>query len=90
MEMKIITMESAAFYVLIDEIVQRVGNKKPDRWIGETEAMQLLGIKSKSHLWKLRTECKIMFSQDEDHPKLIVYDRESIEKYLELNIKRPF
>jgi len=90
MDMKIITMESEAFYSLIEEIIQRVGSKKPDRWIREPEAMGLLGIKSKSHLWSLRTELKIDFFQDKDHPKLILYDRDSIMRYLELNMKKSF
>lgn len=83
-------MESEAFYSLIEEIIQRVGSKKPDRWVGEEETMRLLGIKSKSHLWKLRTESKVEYFQDEDHPKLIMYDRESIERYLESNMKKSF
>jgi hypothetical protein len=90
MEMQIITMESEAFYELVEQVVSRIGNKQPHRWIAESEAMQLLGIKSKSHLWKLRTECKVEFFQDEDHPKLIMYDRESLERYLENNSKRTF
>lgn len=88
MEMKIITMESEAFYALIEQVVSEIGSKEPDRWIVEPEAMRLLGIKSKSHLWKLRTENKISFFQDEDHPKLIMYDRKSIDRYLEKNSKR--
>ena len=88
MELKVITMESEAFYALMEEVIQRVGAQKPPRWIREQEAMELLGIKSKSHLWSLRTNLKIEYFQDEDHPKLILYDRESIERYLKSNMKK--
>lgn len=88
MELKVITMESEAFYALMEEVIQRVGAQKPPRWIREQEAMELLGIKSKSHLWSLRTNLKIEYFQDEDHPKLIMYDRESIERYLKSNMKK--
>ncbi len=86
--MKIIAIESEAFYSLVEEVVSRLEDKKPDRWITQDEAKQLLGISSSSHLWKLRTENKINFFQDEDHPKQIMYDRDSIELYLESNSKR--
>ena len=88
MDLKIITFESEAFFALVDEIEQRLGSKKPDSHIGEVETMRLLGIKSKSHLWKLRTELKIDFFQDDDHPKQIMYCQESIKRYLKMHTKR--
>lgn len=88
MDLKVITIESEAFYALVEEIIQRVGAQKPPRWIREQEAMELLGCSSKSHLWSLRTNLKVDYFQDPDHPKLILYDRESIERYLESNMKK--
>ena len=50
--------------------------------------MEILGIKSKGTLQKLRDEGKIRFSQPEK--KIILYDRESIEQYLEKHAKDIF
>ncbi|RYZ84994.1 MAG: DNA-binding protein, partial [Proteobacteria bacterium] len=48
----------------------------------------LLKIKSKTTLQKLRDEGKIRFSQPQK--KLILYDRDSINTYLEQNAKKTF
>ena len=81
--MEVITIESSAFYEIIEEIVRRLehGQKQPNRWILEEEAMSLLGVRSKTTLWKLRTEGKIAYTQPSR--KVILYDRESIMEYLE-------
>jgi len=50
--------------------------------------MEILGIKSKGTLQKLRDEGKIRFSQPEK--KIILYDRESIDQYLEKHVKNIF
>lgn len=84
--MEVICLEDAAFYTLLEEVVDRlkaVHNQKEDRWISDIEAMHLLNIKSKTTLQKLRDEGKIRFSQPQK--KVILYDRESINKYLEKN-----
>ena len=86
--MEVIMIETEAFYALIDEIVSRIEPKEPDKWILEDEAMKMLGIKSKTHLWKLRTEGKIRFSQPSR--KVILYDRTSILDHLEEHAKSTF
>lgn len=90
MDLKIITIESEAFYALIEEVSQKIEKPKLERFILEPECMELLGIRSKSHLWKLRVEGKISYFQDPDHKKLILYDRHSIEEYLTKNLKSSF
>ncbi|MEA5261058.1 helix-turn-helix domain-containing protein [Arcicella aquatica] len=59
-----------------------------EKWISDDQAMQLLNIKSKTTLQKLRDEGKIRFSQPQK--KIILYDRESIDKYLESNAHKMF
>jgi len=81
--MKVICLQDEAFYALIEEVVQRVKEKKnniSDKWISAPEAMQKLRIKSKTTLQKLRDEGKIRFSQPEK--KIILYDVDSIQEYL--------
>ncbi len=89
-DLKIICINSEAFYALIDEVVSRIKEKeeiRQDRWIDSEEAKRLLRIKSRSTLADLRNKGKIRFSGS---PKNIVYDRTSIELYLEENAKNTF
>lgn len=89
--MNVICLEEDAFYSLIDRVLERVNASKaknPDKWISGDEAMLLLRISSKTTLQKLRDEGKIRFSHPEK--KHIVYDRESINEYLEKHAKDTF
>lgn len=89
--MEVICLEDAAFYKLIDTVVERIKDKtglKEDKWISGEEAMQKLRITSKTTLQKLRDDGKIRFSQPEK--KIILYDVESIYQYLESNSKNTF
>jgi len=83
--MEVICIEDAAFFALIERVVDRIKEKNPviqqDKWMSGTEAMALLRIKSKTTLQKLRDEGKIRFTQPEK--KIVLYDRQSIEDYLE-------
>ncbi|HRG68808.1 MAG TPA: helix-turn-helix domain-containing protein [Saprospiraceae bacterium] len=82
--MEVICLEDEAFYALIDKLVLRIKEKegiKEDKWISTEEAMAKLRIKSKTTLQKLRDEGKIWFSQPEK--KMILYDSQSLNKYLE-------
>lgn len=86
--MKVICLEEDAFFKLVELTVERLSaiNKLPlDKWIDEDEAMSLLRIKSKTTLQKLRDEMLINFSQPSK--KIILYDRLSIQKYIEVNSK---
>lgn len=76
----VICLEEEAFYALIEKTVEclREGMNNPkDKWISDKEAMQVLQIKSRTTLQKLRDEGKIRFSQPQK--KIILYDRESRE-----------
>lgn len=90
--MNVICLEDKAFHALLDEVVARVQEQVPaarvDKWISGSEAMQILRITSKTTLSNLRNEGKIRYSQPQK--KIILYDRSSIEEYLEKNAKDTF
>lgn len=89
--MQVICLEESAFYALVEQVVARLKetNKvEKEKWISDEQAMQLLNIKSKTTLQKLRDEGKIRFSQPQK--KIILYDRNSIDKYLESNAHKMF
>lgn len=89
--MQVICLEEAAFYTLIEQVVARLkethGEEK-EKWISDEQAMQLLNIKSKTTLQKLRDEGKIRFSQPQK--KIILYDRDSIDTYLQQHARNIF
>ena len=89
--MDVICLENEAFYLLVEQVFQRLKEKeaaKDDKWISAEEAMKKLRICSKTTLQKLRDEGKIRFSQPEK--KHILYDIESIYAYLEKYAKDTF
>ena len=87
--LKIICLHEPAFFELMENVVARLkpDNDTEQKWISPEKAMELLNIR-KTTLQKLRNEGKIRYSQPQR--KLIVYDRESIETYLEENAKNIF
>jgi len=90
--MNVICIEEEAFYTLLNRVVKHVVSEMktdtPDKWVGKKEAMWLLRIKSDTTLQKFRDEGHIRYSQPER--KHILYDRDSINDYLEANAKEPF
>jgi hypothetical protein len=89
--MEIIAFEEEAFYKMIAAVVARIKAEhgvKEDKWISGAEAMQKLRITSPTTLQKLRDTGAIRFSQPEK--KMILYDSDSINAYLEKHAKNPF
>lgn len=89
--MQVICLEDEAFYALVDKLANYLKEKhgtKEDKWISGEEAMKKLRITSKSTLQKLRDEGKIKFSHPEK--KIILYDTDSINEYLEKHAKKTF
>ena len=75
---------------LVEQVAERLLEKlkvPQEQWIGDKEAMRLLGVK-KTTLQKYRDEGKIRFSQPSK--KIIQYDRFSIDEFLEKNAKETF
>jgi len=89
--MEVICLEEAAFYTLIEQVIARLKDQqgvKMDKWVDDEEAMRLLNIKSRTTLQKLRDEGKIRFSQPQK--KIILYDRDSIDAYLQKHAHNTF
>lgn len=89
--MEVICIQDAAFYALVEKVVERLLAKQsnsPDKWISGSEVMQKLRISSKTTLQKLRDEGSIRFTQPEK--KIILYDSESIEQYLNRHSRETF
>ena len=88
--MDVIVISSDAYKMLVAEIrktvketVREVAHPKSD-WIGEKEAMDLLGVKSKTTLQNLRDSQEFKFSK---HGRIIRYSNKSILEFLERNSK---
>ena len=88
--MDVIVINSDAYKMLVAEIrktvretVKEVAHPKSD-WIGEKEAMDLLGVKSKTTLQNLRDSQEFKFSK---HGRIIRYSNKSILEFLERNSK---
>ena len=89
--MQVICVQEEAFYALFEKVIEHIESKRQDRtekWIDGEEAMSILKIKSTTTLQKLRDEGKIRFSQPQK--KIILYDRDSITKYIENHAKETF
>lgn len=89
--MQVVCLQEEAFYALFDKVVEHVEAKrkdKPAKWIDSEEAMLILKLKSTTSLQKLRDEGKIRFSQPQK--KVILYDRESINEYIEKHARETF
>ena len=89
--MEVICLETEAFYKLIDEVLDRIESNQsnaPQKWIGTVEAMKLLKIKSKTTLQEFRDNGDIRFTQP--RKRIILYDRDSINEFLEREAKEGF
>lgn len=89
--MEVICLHDEAFYALLDVVMERIKEKhsiKEDKWVSGQEAMRKLRITAKSTLQKMRDEGSIRFSQPEK--KIILYDVDSINEYLERHARNTF
>ncbi|WP_298511067.1 helix-turn-helix domain-containing protein [uncultured Kordia sp.] len=89
--MEVICLEEDAFYKLFDRVTAYIDQKYQEDswvWVDGNEAMKLLNIASKTTLQKLRDEGKIRFSQPQ--PRVILYDKNSINEYLNTNARETF
>lgn len=89
--MNVICLEEKAFYELVEQVVERLREKHNvplERWIDSDEAMKLLRISSHTTLLKYRNEGKIKFSQPGG--KIVLYDRQSIDDFLESKASKTF
>lgn len=74
--------------VLLETIQEMMQKPAPKIWISTSEAMELLQLKSKTSMSKLRDTGAIEFTQP--MKKVILYKYESILKYLEKHSQKTF
>jgi uncharacterized membrane protein YdfJ with MMPL/SSD domain len=89
--MEVICLQEEAFYQLVEQVVDRIKEKHnvtQDKWVSPERAMEILNIKSKTTLQKLRDDGSITYTQPQK--KIILYDYNSIMKYLGNYTKKPF
>lgn len=89
--MQVICIEDEAFYKLVEQVATRLLAEQPnkmDKWVTEETAMDLLKIKSKTTLQKWRDEGRIRYTQPEK--KIILYDTDSINDFLDRHAKNTF
>ncbi|MEO0403251.1 MAG: DNA-binding protein [Bacteroidota bacterium] len=87
--MEVITIETAAFWRLIQEAIQRCqAPEEKEPWVSEQEAKELLNIKSKTTLYKLRINGSIKYS--EVTSRNFLYCRKSILDFIESKSKHQF
>lgn len=89
--MQVICLEDAAFYDLVETVVDRLRNQdtgQQTEWVNTDEAMHILNIKSKTTLQQLRDEGKIRFSQIQK--RNILYHRASLSAFIEQHAKDTF
>ena len=58
------------------------------QWLNPYEAMSLLNVKSKTTMQQLRDSGKVRYTQPQK--RIILYDRKSLETYLEQNATETF
>lgn len=82
--MEVISIEEKSFYDLLNKVLaemeEKFGKKEPE-WIHESDAMSLLGIRSKTTIQRLRDNDFIKFTQPQK--KIILYHKPSLLEYLE-------
>lgn len=88
--MEVICLEEEAFFELIDRVVERLSgvSQEAPKWVNQDEAMRLLNIKSPTTLQEYRNNGEIRFTQP--RKRVILYDRDSINEFLEKHAKDTF
>lgn len=88
--MEVICLEEEAFFELIDRVVERLSgvSQEAPKWVNQNEAMRLLNIKSPTTLQEYRNNGEIRFTQP--RKRVILYDRDSINEFLEKHAKDTF
>lgn len=63
----------------------QVKSSTENEWLETKQAKQLIGVKSKSKMQKLRDSGAIKFSQ---HGRIIMYEKKSLLDFLEKNVPK--
>ena len=88
--MEVICLEEDAFFKLVETVVDRLGgsNETLPKWVNQEEAMRLLNVKSPTTMQEYRNNGEIRFTQP--RKRVILYDRDSINEFLEKHAKNTF
>ncbi|WP_420387421.1 helix-turn-helix domain-containing protein [Roseivirga sp.] len=88
--LQVICLEEEAFFELVERVLERLNlnNQEPQKWVDQTEAMKLLNIKSQTTLQEYRNNGEIRYTQP--RKRVILYDRDSINEFLEKHSKNTF
>lgn len=87
---EVICLETPAFERLVKTVAEQIIDRQSIRntkWISKEDAMALLGVSSHTTLQRYRDDRRIRFTQPDK--KVILYDRESIEEFLDQNAINP-
>ena len=82
--MKVISIEEDAFYALINKVYDHINEQEKklvSPWVSPEKAMEILHIKSKTTLQKLRDKGDIIYTQPQK--KIILYHFDSLLAYLD-------
>lgn len=88
--MEVICLEEEAFFQLIDQVKEYLGGRQsePPKWVNQEEAMRLLNVKSPTTMQEYRNNGEIRYTQP--RKRVILYDRDSINEFLEKHAKDTF
>lgn len=89
--MEVICLQDEAFYSLIEEVVNRLEDKRTDKdeiWVSPERAMEILNVKSKTTLQNLRDGGAIVYTQPQK--KIILYKTDSLLAYLDKHKRETF
>lgn len=85
-----ICINTAAFYALLDQVIERVDEKyeqsKEPKWIASDEVMKMLNISSRTTLQTIKDSGDVRVSIMSK--KVVLYDRQSVLAYIEKHSKR--
>lgn len=87
----VICLQQPALRYLVDELLRYVDEKyslPKEQWVNSETAMSLLNIRSRTTLAEIRDSGAIRYSNPSS--KNILYDRASIEAYIEKHAHRTF
>ncbi len=89
MDLKVICLETEAYYKLIQEVIDIAKGLEPkeeERWVDTVTAMSILKITSKTTLQKFRDDPDNCIKFSQISRKVILYDRNSLLELLENNV----
>ncbi len=88
----VISIDSECFEALVDRLIEHIvktqATMSGEKWVSSEECKRLLSVSSNTTLQQLRNSGAIRFSQPTR--KVILYDRNSIEQYLEKHARQTF